>query len=406
MFYIDGKYGRAKIFAEQLDDSAISQIIELCNQPFTKDSKIRIMPDAHKGAGCVIGFTALIKEDMVIPNLVGVDLSCGMLTVKLGKIEIVLEKLDEIVHKYIPSGFNSHETRLQYMINIQYLRCIGKIPRKDYNKQIGTLGGGNHFIEIDKDNKDNLYLVIHSGSRNLGLQIAKYYQDLAVENCSGIVNYNERQKKLIEKLKSEGKQTEIQNEIKKLKKEFEKKHPQYPKNLCFLTGLPKTDYYHDAFIAGQYAQLNRETMANIILDNLLGSSLENFEYFHTTHNYIGYPDGIIRKGAVSAYEGEELLIPINMRDGSLLCIGKGNKDWNCSAPHGAGRLMSRRQAKDDLSMEEFKEQMKDVYSTSVKQSTLDEAPMAYKSMEDIVSNIQDTVEIVKIIKPIYNFKAS
>lgn len=405
MFYVDGKHGRAKIFTNKLDNSSISQLTELMNQPFVKDKKIRVMPDAHAGAGCVIGFTADLG-DKVIPNLVGVDIGCGMLTVELGKIDLDLERLDKVIHESVPAGFNSHIKAVALLDQIRELKCLKKIPSKDYEAQLGTLGGGNHFIEIDKDDEGNLYLVIHSGSRNLGLQIAKYYQDLAIEDCKDTASYQKKQEEVIKRLKKEGKQKQISGELKKLKAQFSKEHPQYPADLCFLTGQHREDYLHDMSIAQDYAKYNRKVMARVILHYIGLGALDQFDFFHTTHNFISFRDNIIRKGAVEAYEGQKLLIPINMRDGSLLCEGKGNPDWNFSAPHGAGRLMSRSQAKSELSLEEFKDTMEGIYTTSVGQSTLDEAPMAYKSLEDIVENVQDSVRILKILKPIYNFKSS
>jgi RNA-splicing ligase RtcB len=363
------------------------------------------MPDVHSGAGCVIGFTANLG-DKVVPNLVGVDIGCGMLTVKLGKIEMDLEKLDKVIHEYVPAGFNSHKSPIALFDSIKELKCLKNIPDKNYEAQLGTLGSGNHYVEVDKDDEGNLYLVIHSGSRNLGLQVAKYYQDLAIEDCKNTASYQKEQEELIKRLKKEGKQKQISKELKKLRAKFDKQHPQYPAELCFLTGQHREDYLHDMEIAQEYAKYNRKVMARVILNYIGLGALDQFNFFHTTHNFISFKDNIIRKGAVEAYEGQKLLIPINMRDGSLLCEGKGNPDWNFSAPHGAGRLMSRGQAKSELSLEDFRDTMEGIYTTSVGQSTLDEAPMAYKSLEDIVDNVQDSVRILKIIKPIYNFKSS
>jgi len=403
MFTLQGKYNTAKVFTDKLDNASISQIIELLNQPFTKDAKVRIMPDAHAGAGCVIGFTANLGKK-IIPNLVGVDIGCGMFTVELGKIILDLFKLDKVIYKNIPSGFSSRSETIVRLPDIDYLYCRDKIPQKTYNKQIGTLGGGNHFIELNRDAAGNAYLVIHSGSRNLGFQIAKYWQDVAIEDCKPWDIDAEREA-LISRLKALGQHKQIAKELKKFDKAAVNMHPLYPKDLCFLTGEHRENYLYDMEIAQKYAELNRETMARIILSRL-GLNLNDFPSFHTMHNYINSEDNIIRKGAIAAYEGQKVLIPINMKDGSILGRGKGNPDWNFSAPHGAGRLMSRSQAKKELSLEEFKKSMSSVFTTSVGQSTLDEAPMAYKSLEDIVDNIQESVKILKIIKPIYNFKAS
>ena len=406
MIKLKGRYTTAKVFTDNIDSKTITQIINLCNQDFTKDCNIRIMPDTHAGAGCVIGFTANLGEK-VIPNIVGVDIGCGMITIELGKIEINLNDLDNIVHKYIPSGKNVHDGRIAKFSKLQDLYCYRELKEtKRIEKSIGTLGGGNHFIELNKDDNDNIYLVIHSGSRNLGKQVAEHYQNLAIELQSGKEEYYNQKEKIIKEYKEQGKRKLIQLALKALDKEYKNKNPNYPKEICFLTGRFKEKYLHDMNICQEYANLNRKTMANIILSKLLNKDLSDFKYFQTVHNYINFDDNVIRKGSVSAYKGEKLLIPINMRDGSLVCIGKGNEDWNYSAPHGAGRLMSRSKAKELLSIDDFKSTMKDVYSTTVNESTLDEAPMAYKPMEEIINNIDDTVEIMKIIKPIYNFKAN
>ena len=405
MKIVKGEYSEAIIFTDDIEEEATEQIKELCSQPFAKGCKIRIMPDTHAGKSCVIGFTADLK-DKVIPNIVGVDIGCGMLTISLGKEEIDLEKLDETIKKYVPSGKNVHEGRMIRYEKLQKLYCYRSLKNsKRLERSIGTLGGGNHFIEIDKDKNDNKYLIIHSGSRNLGTQVAEYYQKLAVDLCSGKEDYFIKRDEIIDAFKKAGKRKEIQKELKKLKEEYEEKLPKYPKELCFLTGKYREEYLHDMNICQEYAVLNRNTMADIILKRMFNKSLSDYESFNTTHNYINFKDNIIRKGSVSAYKGEKLLIPINMRDGSLICIGKGNENWNYSAPHGAGRLMSRTKAKEVLNLEEFKDSMKGIYTSSVSENTLDEAPMVYKPMEEIINNIEDTVEILEIIKPIYNFKA-
>jgi len=405
MIELKGKYNTARVYTDKLEPEVISQVIELCNQEFCKDSSIAIMPDTHAGKGCVIGFTANLG-DKVIPNIVGVDIGCGMTTVELGKLNIDLEKTDEVIRKWIPSGMSVHEGRLVRFTKLQELLCFRELSdTKRIEKSIGTLGGGNHFIELDKDDEDNIYLVIHSGSRNLGKQVAEIYQKLAIDICSGKEDYFKQRDKLIADYKREGKRKLIQAAIKELKSKYDGLLPGYPKDLCFLTGTYREKYLHDMGICQEYAALNRETMADTILDKLLGKRLRDFSYFHTVHNYINFKDNIIRKGSISAYEGEKVLIPINMRDGSILAFGKGNANWNYSAPHGAGRLMSRSKAKENLTLEDYQKSMEGIYTTSVNHSTLDEAPMAYKPIEEILNNIQDTVEISKIIKPIYNFKA-
>lgn len=405
MKIVKGEYSEAIIFTDDIEEEATEQIKELCSQPFAKGCKIRIMPDTHAGKSCVIGFTADLK-DKIIPNIVGVDIGCGMLTISLGKEEIDLEKLDETIKKYVPSGMNVHEGRMVRYPELQNLYCYRMLRNsKRIERSIGTLGGGNHFIEIDKDKNDNKYLIIHSGSRNLGTQVAEYYQKLAVDLCSGKEDYFIKRDELIDTFKKEGRRKEIQKELKKLKEKYDSVFPTYPKELCFLSGKYREEYLHDMSICQEYAVLNRNTIADIILKRMFNKSLSDYESFNTTHNYINFKDNIIRKGSVSAYKGEKLLIPINMRDGSLICIGKGNENWNYSAPHGAGRLMSRTKAKEVLNLEEFKDSMKGIYTSSVSENTLDEAPMVYKPMEKIINNIQETVEILEIIKPIYNFKA-
>lgn len=362
--------------------------------------------NCHTGAGCVIGFTADLG-DKVIPNLVGVDISCGMLVVELRNIDIKLEKLDNTIYKYIPAGFNVHKDRLVRFPKLQKLYCYRNLKNtKRIERSIGTLGGGNHFIEVNIDNQNNKYLVIHSGSRNLGKQVADYYQNMAIELCSGKENYYTEKDKIIKTYKQQDRQQEIQQTLEDLEKKYKDLKPNYPKELCYLTGEFRDKYLHDMKICQEYAKLNRETMANIILNKMFNKSLNDFKYFHTVHNYIDFQDNIIRKGAISAYKNEKVLIPINMRDGSILAIGKGNPDWNYSAPHGAGRIMSRRKARENIDLSEFKDSMKEIYTTSINENTIDESPMAYKSINDIIDNIDDTVEIIDIIKPIYNFKAN
>ncbi len=379
-----------KIYATTIEDVALNQIKELGEFEPYKDSKIRIMPDCHAGSGCTIGTTMEIT-DKITPNLVGVDIGCGMLTVKLKQAEIDLQKLDAVINESIPNGFDVHS---EPKADFEFSKLIAKNLNIDRAKlSIGSLGGGNHFIEIGKNSIGELFLVIHSGSRNIGGQVAKYYQDIAIDKLSDI---SKEREELIERLKREGKQKIIGEELKKLKK------PTINKDLAYLTGVDFDNYMHDMELMQKFAVLNRRTMANIILEKVELTETDSFE---TIHNYIDFNRMILRKGAVSAEKGERLLIPINMRDGSIIATGKGNSEWNYSAPHGAGRLMGRNEAYKKLNFDEFKEQMKDVYSTSVLAETLDEAPNAYKSMNEIIDAIGETVEIVDIIKPIYNFKA-
>ena len=392
-----------KIFAKTVDDTAIDQINKLMEQESFKNEKVRIMSDVHAGKGCVIGFTSTIG-DKIIPNIVGVDLYCGMLLIKLGNIDINLEKIDNTIKEKIPSGFNVHESLelnsdLDALYkNIENMKCFNELK---YNKNIkfgiGTLGGGNHFIEIDIDSNNNKYLVIHSGSRNLGAQVASYYQKRAIDYChGGKLSYEEKQK-AINELKASGREKEIENYIQNTITEPNDKD--VPDNLCYLENIDKDNYLSDIKVCYQYSNLNRRNMALCILKAI-------FKDVKFENNHIDLEHGIIRKGAVSSQKDEILLIPINMKDGSLICKGLGNEDWNYSAPHGAGRLMSRKDARDNIKLQEYQDAMKDVYSSTVDMSTIDEAPQAYKPMEEIVECIKPTVEIIEHIKPIYNFKAS
>lgn len=399
-----------KIFTENIEPEALNQIYTLVKQPAFADCKVRIMPDVHAGAGCVIGFTADLG-DKVIPNIVGVDIGCGMLTVELGEEDIDLAVLDEIIRKYVPSGRNVHEGGDHVPFEeIKELRCYRELKdTKRLERSVGTLGGGNHFIEVDVDPATNVkYLIIHTGSRNLGKQVADYYQNLAVEIMQGKDELYARQEKLIAEYKAQGRRNEIQSAIKELHRKFSPNPLGIPKELCYLTGKYREDYLHDMKICQHFAAVNRYDIANRILGNLYGIDLAYFglPMFETIHNYIEFGTNMVRKGAISAKAGEPVLIPINMRDGCIIGRGKGNEDWNCSAPHGAGRIMSRSKAKEVVSLAEFEDSMKGIYTTSVGQSTIDEAPMVYKPMEEIVANIADTVDIITIIKPIYNYKAS
>lgn len=399
--------GDLKIFTKNIEQEALDQIHTLLNQPAFKNCKIRIMPDVHAGKGCVIGFTADLG-DKVIPNIVGVDIGCGMLTVELGKSDIDLEKLDDVIRKYIPSGRNVHEVSEYSFGLLQELHCYRELSdTKRIERSIGTLGGGNHFIEVDIDDDGNKYLIIHTGSRNLGKQVAEYYQNLAIETMQGKDKLCEAQDKLIIKYKELGEHNKIEKAIMELKRKFASNTLCIPKELCYLTGKYRERYLHDMKICQEYATANRNVIAGIIIKQMELEHLWDWrKVFTTVHNYIDHDSNIVRKGAISAKKDELLLIPINMRDGCIIGRGKGNDDWNQSAPHGAGRLMSRTKAKSSLNLEDFKETMEGIYTTSINQSTLDEAPMAYKPMDEIINNIKDTVDIVKIIKPIYNFKAS
>lgn len=413
MFELYGKFTNAKIFATTVESEAIAQIQNMINQPLSEGSQVRIMADTHAGAGCTIGTTMTI-HDRVCPNLVGVDLNCGMLTVQLKEKadEINFAALDNAIRRLVPSGKNVH-TEIRpgaTRFRAKNLKCFGKpgacISEDKAFQSVGTLGGGNHFIEIDKDEDDNAYLVIHTGSRHLGKEVAKYYQNLAV---SRVFEPNKnpaflaKKQAMIEEYKASGRQKEIQSAIKDLYHDFAKNHPKVQKSLAFLTGEDMADYIHDVKIVQEFAQDNRAEIARLIL---MGANLTEVSCFETVHNYIDTEHMILRKGAVSAQKNEILLIPINMRDGSLICRGKGNPDYNFSAPHGAGRLMSRSKAKENLSMDDFKDSMKGIYTTSVNTSTIDESPMAYKPVDEILENIKDTVDILKVIKPVYNFKAS
>jgi tRNA-splicing ligase RtcB len=393
MIELQGKYNTAKVFTDNVDEKAIGQIIEMLNEEFTAGSTIRIMPDTHAGAGCVIGTTMTIK-DKVVPNLVGVDIGCGMFTTVLGDIDIDFKELDIFIRNNIPHGFNVHNEEKKFPL-LDELKCKSHIDMNRALRSIGTLGGGNHFIEVNIDSKGNKYLVIHSGSRYLGLQVAKYYQDLAYNKLSDNVEDKEA---LIQKLKAEGREKEIQSELKKIKPK------KVNKDLAYLEGQDLYDYLHDMDIAQKYAEANRIEMMNDILTHLKLERQAHI-FFSTIHNFIDISDMTLRKGAISAKAGERVLIPINMRDGSILAIGKGNPDWNYSAPHGAGRLFSRGKAKENFKLEDYKETMKDIYTTSVSESTLDECPMAYKPIEEIIENTRDTIDIIDIIRPLYNFKA-
>ncbi|EQF14865.1 RNA-splicing ligase RtcB [Clostridioides difficile] len=413
---VQGKYNKAKIFTDNVDSTTISQIINLCNQKEFKESSIRIMPDCHAGKGCTIGTTMTISNK-VVPNLVGVDIGCGMATIPLEKYinNINYTKLDKIIRDYIPHGFKIHNKSREkllknlFNIDINNLRC--EVNKNRAYMSLGTLGGGNHFIEVDKSEKGQMYLTVHTGSRNLGKQIADYYQDKAIKYCIEKYkkSYDDAKEFLISTLKKDNKEHLINKYLKDLSdRKLNKPHD----DLCYLENDLMEDYLHDMSIAQKYAAANRMV---IIADILFKYNNLDVNYGHfirdikcdvieCIHNYIDIESKILRKGAISANKDETVIIPINMRDGIILGKGKGNSEWNYSAPHGAGRILSRGKAKEQISLDEFEESMKEVFTTCVGQSTLDEAPQAYKPIKDILDNIGDTVEITDILKPVYNFK--
>ena len=402
---LKGRYGTAKVFTDNIEIEAVEQVVNLLNQEVFKDSKVRIMPDTHAGKGCVIGFTSTF-EDKVIPNLVGVDISCGMLCVNLGKININLSDLDKFINDNIPSGMevNQDKNGLLFVNDLMRLKCYDYLKNTDrILLSLGTLGGGNHFIEVSKNDKDEYFLIIHSGSRNLGKQVATHYQNLAIDSLikTGKENYSKEVDLKVSELKEQNNQLKIPQVIKDIRKKY---NFDISPDLAYLEGENLINYLHDVKICQHYASTNRRLMAIKILD-FLNIFDENIEFIETIHNYIDVENKIIRKGAVSAKEGEKLIIPINMRDGSLLCVGKGNDDWNNSAPHGAGRLMSRSKARQSVGMEEYIDSMEGIFSTSITEETKDESPFAYKSMDEIIENTKDTVNILSILKPVYNFKA-
>lgn len=399
MLEIKGKVTTALCYAKVIEDEAIEQIRRMCDYEFTDGCKVRIMPDVHAGKGCTIGTTMTIKE-RAVPNIVGVDIGCGMYTVNLGKGEIDFEKLDEAAH-FVPSGKNVWEGR-QEKFDFTELRCYRELKEMKWlERSLGTLGGGNHFIEVDRAQDGTNYLVIHTGSRNLGKQVAELYQQLAIDLNKGKETYFAERDAIIKEYKEAGRKSEIQAALKAIS--WEKREASMPEDICYLYGKYFEDYLHDVEICQRFARRNREKIAEVLLARC---GLTAGEAFHTIHNYIDTKEMILRKGAIAAHAGEKVLIPINMRDGSVLAVGKGNPEWNYSAPHGAGRIMSRMKAKANLSLEEYKSVMEGIYTTSVSEATLDEAPMAYKSLEDIIDVIRDSVDIIDIMKPVYNFKAN
>ncbi len=401
MIEIKGKLNTALCYAKVIEDEAIEQIRGMCDYKFAENSKIRIMPDVHSGKGCTIG-TTMTVTDKIVPNIVGVDIGCGMYTAELGKSDIDFAALDDAAH-YIPSGRETWEGRIE-RFDLTWLRCYRNLKHAvRLERSLGTLGGGNHFIEIDVASDNTKYLVIHSGSRNLGKQVAEYYQSLAVDLLSGKEDYYDKREEIISTYKAEGRRSEIQSALKALEKEYKNKQPSMPEELCYLYGRFMEDYLYDVEICQAFAKRSREKMAEIILERL---GLKALTAFHTVHNYIDTNEMILRKGAIAAHKDELVLIPINMRDGSVLARGLGNSEWNYSAPHGAGRIMSRKTARDSIDLETYKKSMDGIYTTSVCERTLDEAPQAYKSLSDIIDVISEAVDIIEVLKPIYNFKAA
>lgn len=394
-----------KIFATTIEQDAISQIYRLASQPHFAGAKIRIMPDTHAGAGCVIGFTANLG-DKVVPNLVGVDIGCGMLVANIGKVDLDLAKLDKIIRENIPNGseVNGRGMRVPFdkmeeIIMYKNLRNLDHLQ-----SSIGSLGGGNHFLEIDVDEEGNKYIVIHSGSRNLGQQVCKHYQNLAIDQCNAHTKDIKTEiNETLARLKKEGRQKESSKAIKEIKEKYSR-IDKVPTDICYLTGDLRQDYLHDMKLCQEFARQNRLEMLRRILKGMKIKTI--VEQWQTVHNYIDFTDNIIRKGAIRCNEGEKVIIPLNMRDGSIIAVGKGNEDWNNSGPHGAGRLMSRRVAKESLSMNDFKKSMEGIFTTCVNRGTIDESPMAYKNAQEIIDGIADTAEVINIIKPIYNFKAT
>lgn len=401
MFEIKGKINTAVVYAESVEDSAVEQIRRMCDYPLTEGSRIRIMPDVHSGKGCTIG-TTMTVTDKVCPNIVGVDIGCGMYTVRLAEKALDLQKIDAAAH-FIPSGMNVWEGRKE-RFDLTSLKCYRSLKdARRLERSLGTLGGGNHFIEVDVSSDGTYWLVIHSGSRNLGKQVAEIYQSLAVDLHSGKADYFERHDELIRAYKEQGRKGEIESALKALKKEYDKKTPDVPEDLCWLYGRFLDDYLSDVTFCQAFARRSREKMAEIILGM---TGLTPVEAFHTVHNYIDTDEMILRKGSIAAHAGEKVLIPINMRDGSVLAVGRGNPEWNFSAPHGAGRVMSRSKARETLDLEEYKAAMDGIYTTSVCMDTIDEAPMAYKPLDEIIGAIRDSVDVIDVMKPVYNFKAA
>ncbi|MBC1495866.1 RtcB family protein [Listeria welshimeri] len=392
MLTLKGKYNEATVYTDNIDDNTIGQIITLCSQPFVKDSKIRIMPDTHGGKGCVIGTTMTI-QDKIVPNLVGVDIGCGLYVVKLkpGKLKMSFDKLDKVIRERVPSGSRTHDKAID---DFDLDGVIAAIHRGWASRSIGTLGGGNHFIEVNQGS-DGIYLVIHSGSRVLGKEIAEYHQEVAYKKLDGL-------RKELKVAATKAKKTGSLKMANDFMSDRELVKLDY--DLSYVTGSDLENYLNDMEIAQRFAARNRYVMAQIILKAMKWDKAV-ISSFDCVHNYIDINNHMLRKGATSAQLGEQIIVPLNMRDGSILATGKGNPDWNYSAPHGAGRMLSRSNAKAQISLESYQKAMKDVWTTSVSKKTIDEAPKAYKSARQLLADVEDTMEIQEIIKPLYNFKA-
>lgn len=406
-----GAHGEAAVYASLIEDAALEQIKALCDASFVEGERIAIMPDAHAGKGCVIGYTQTIDGGRVCPSLVGVDISCGVSCTVLGKVDIDFARFDEVVRREVPAGMNVHESRIARFPLLQELKCFRVLKdTKRIERSIGTLGGGNHFIELDRDEEGCVYLLIHTGSRNLGKQIAEYYQDKADQIVNhDMASYYAKRDEIIASYKTEGRRGEIQDALEKLKAEYKrKKLDVVDKDLAWLEGKDMEDYLHDARIAHEYACLNRRLITERIIRGYFGndSGLDDHEHFESVHNYIDMEDRMIRKGAIRAHKGERLIIPISMKDGALICTGRGNPDYNMSAPHGAGRRMSRKAADETLTLDQFRNEMDGIWSSCVCQETIDESPMAYKGLDDILPMLEATCEVVRHIRPIYSFKAA
>ena len=401
MLELIGKHNTCRVFTDHIDDATKGQLLALLDQEWAKDARIRIMPDTHAGKGAVVGTTMTLK-DKAVPNLVGVDIGCGMLAVCLKEARIDFDRLDRVIREYVPAGPAIHEEAIAGS-NAEDILAPVNVPRA--MQSLGTLGGGNHFIEVDRDAQERLWLVIHTGSRHLGIEVCDYYQSLGYEELKEQAaggSLKQKTKELIESLKAQGRDREISKELAALTAAHKAAVPDVPQALAYVTGKAFDNYLHDMKLAQEHARVNRETIARTIIKRM---KLHETDRFDTIHNYIDTEAMILRKGAISAQAGERIIIPMNMRDGSLICRGKGNPDWNFSAPHGAGRILSRTEAKNSISMADFKASMKGIYTTSVDSSTIDESPFAYKPMQEIIDHIQDTAEVLDIIRPVYNFKA-
>lgn len=407
-----------KIFTDNIEDSALEQIKELLAIDVFSDKKIRIMPDVHAGAGCVIGFTGDLG-DKVIPNIVGVDIGCGMRVLRLGKLtDIDFHAFHEHIRGNVPSGMIVREERFgfrplageemdiyreakQIVTGLYCYRELKDTAR--IYKAIGSLGDGNHFIELDKDDGGDIYFVIHTGSRNLGKQVAEIYQAKAVRHLTaGADEFENTIRRTIDEYKAAGRRSELQDVISRMRREHHEAEPSLPAAVCYVEGEARELYLHDMRLCQRWAVLNRKLISLLLMRFF--SCIGTVDEFESVHNYIS-DDNIIRKGSISAAAGERCIIPLNMRDGSLLCTGKGNPDWNCSAPHGAGRVLSRSQAYEKITMEDFAASMRGIYSESVNDATRDESPMAYKPAAEIIANIGDTVTVDTVIRPVFNYKA-